>query len=32
MASVPITMVTHVTGRYFFSPPMRRRSCSPAIA
>ena len=32
IASVPIIIVTKVTGRYFFRLPMRRMSCSPAIA
>ena len=32
IASVPINIVAKVTGRYFFRPPMRRMSCSPAIA
>ena len=32
IASVPIIIVAKVTGMYFCSPPIRRMSCSPAIA
>ena len=32
MATVPMNIVAKVTGMYFFSPPIWRISCSPAIA
>jgi hypothetical protein len=32
IASVPSIIVTKVTGRYFFRPPIRRMSCSPPMA